>query len=386
MAVRRASSDLAGYDEQYATNLEYIRYVLTEAIAPVLRGIVSIAFKLLQIINAIVKALFGVNLFGKVSVENFQKMKAGASGVGKAVKEIKKQLLGFDEVNVLTSQSDTGTSAGGVGLPDVDLSKSLGEMPKWLKDIEPIIWGIVGAIIALKAGLDGIQALGIGIAVTGLVVAFKALIDYVKNPSWEKFGKVIQGIGIAIAGLALVIGGPAGITVAVAGAITYIVGLVVSNWDKIKSFLQNGIDWLKGLTGVIQAIFGDGISAVWEVFVSALQDILNAFDSFFSGVRKIFDGIIEFIRGVFTGDWKEAWNGLQKIVSGVWDAIIGTLKYGLSAILKLAVTIASTVGFIISSAFKGVVNAVLGAIETILNAPIKAINGLITTINKVPRN
>ena len=41
MFLRRASSDLASYDQQYATNLEYIRYALTQAIAPVLQWIVN---------------------------------------------------------------------------------------------------------------------------------------------------------------------------------------------------------------------------------------------------------------------------------------------------------------------------------------------------------
>lgn len=110
MFLRRASSDLANYDEQYATNLEYIRYVLTMAIAPVLRWIVNMAMQLLQLINMIINALFGVNIFASGSAENFQKMKQGAAGVSGAVKEIKKQLLGFDEINVLTEDSDTGTA------------------------------------------------------------------------------------------------------------------------------------------------------------------------------------------------------------------------------------------------------------------------------------
>ena len=51
MLLRRASSELASYDSQYAANLEYIRFVLTQAIAPVLRGIVNLAMQLLQIIK-----------------------------------------------------------------------------------------------------------------------------------------------------------------------------------------------------------------------------------------------------------------------------------------------------------------------------------------------
>lgn len=135
MVLRRASSDLASYDKQYATNLEYIRYALTQMIAPVLQWIVNLAAKLLGYINAIMQGWFGINLFSRGSAESFNKMKAGASGALKAVKEIKKQLAGFDEINMLTDQSDTGTSAGagGVGMPSFDLSAMQGEVPEWLQ-------------------------------------------------------------------------------------------------------------------------------------------------------------------------------------------------------------------------------------------------------------
>lgn len=109
LAVRRASSELASYDSQYAANLEYIRYALTQAIAPVLRYIVNLAATLLGYLNAILQGWFGINIFANASAKSFQKMKAGAGGVSKAVKEIKKQLAGFDEMNVLSAQ----TSAGG---------------------------------------------------------------------------------------------------------------------------------------------------------------------------------------------------------------------------------------------------------------------------------
>lgn len=107
LALRRASSELAGYDKQYAANLEYIRYALTQMVAPVLKYIVNLAATLLGYINAIVQGWFGINLFANASVKSFKKMKAGAGGVSKAVKEIKKQLAGFDEMNVLSDQSSS---------------------------------------------------------------------------------------------------------------------------------------------------------------------------------------------------------------------------------------------------------------------------------------
>ena len=159
LAVRRASSDLASYDEQYATNLEYIRFVLTQAIAPVLRGIVTLVATIMKYIYAILNAWFGIGDKLNLSAENFRKMKSSAGGVSKAVKEIKKQLLGFDEINILTDQSDTGTSAGagGVGTPGFDISDLEGEIPEWIMDnrdlILSILAGIAGGIVAIKLGL-----------------------------------------------------------------------------------------------------------------------------------------------------------------------------------------------------------------------------------------
>lgn len=343
-ALRRASSDLANYDKQYAINLEYIRFVLTQAIAPVLRWIVEMTMKLLGYINMIAQAWFGINLFSSGSAENFNKMKASAGGVSKAVKQIKKDLLGFDEINVLTDQSDTGTSAGagGVGIPSLDISNFEGEKPKWLQwiidnkdNIIGIILGIAGALTALKLsnllkslglikkGLKGIQVLGIALMIWGIVKAVIALIDYLKNPSWENFGKFIEGIGIAIIGLGAIIGS---LPVAIAGAIVLIVGIIVKYWEQIKGFLQKGINWLSSKSEWVRKIFGNKIGNIYDMFVNTLQALLDWFDLVFTNIKKIFDGFITFFKGVFTGNWKQAWEGIKQIFFGVWDIIKGTLQ------------------------------------------------------------
>ena len=212
MALRRASSDLATYDQQYATNLEYIRYALTQAVAPVLRYIVELAAKVLQYINMILNALFGINIFSRGSAESFNKMKAGASGALKAVKEIKKQLAGFDEINMLTDQSDTGTAGGigGIATPSFDLSALNVKQPKWLewivknkKNILSILAGIAGALTTLKLGLGGLMALGVGVAIYGIIESVKGLLDFLKNPTWENFKKFLGGFAVAITGVAI---------------------------------------------------------------------------------------------------------------------------------------------------------------------------------------
>lgn len=390
LALRRASSDLAGYDKQYAANIEYIRYALTQAIAPVLRWIVQMAATLLGYLNAILQGWFGINIFSRGSAENFNKMKAGASGVSKAVKEIKKQLAGFDEINMLTDQSDSGAGGGGAGgaIPDFDLSNMQGEPPEWLKWIIDnrdlilsVLAGITAGLLAWKLGLDGIKALGIGLLIAGIVYTIQSLIEYLNDPSWTNFGKIIQGIGLAIIGVGALIGS---VPVAVAGAIVLIIGTITKYWEQIKAFFQKGIDWLTGKSDWVHQMFGDTIGSIYDLFTRTLQNLLGIFDSFFKMLKGIFDGIIKFVKGVFTGNWKKAWEGIKDIFSSIWNGIKNIFKGVIKIISDMVVTVAKTTGNIISGAFKAVVNGVMWAIENILNAPIRAINGLIGVINGVP--
>lgn len=444
MAVRRASSELATYDQQYATNIEYIRYALTQMIAPVLRYIVSLVATILGYINAILNAWFGINIFGKASAKDFQKMKAGASGAVKAVKEIKKQLAGFDEINMLSDQSDSGGGGGGGAggaMPNFDLSSLNAPIPAWLewiinnKDlILAVMAGIASALLAWKLGLDAIKALGIGVLVAGIVYTIQALLAYLKDPSWTNFGKIIQGIGVAIAGVGLIIGS---VPTIVAGAIVLIVGTIIKYWNEIKAFLQKGIDWLRDKGKVIREKFGDTVGDLYDMAVRILQSILDWLDNTFTNLKTILDGIIQFVKGVFTRNWSMAWEGIKKIAGAVWDWILNTvikvfqsmndfiqtkiqvitnlhnklwdaMKMGASNALNFIKSIFSGIaswfggvinnvinmfrnfgtraGEVIGGAFKGAVNGVLRAIESILNTPIRAINNLISTINAVPRN
>lgn len=390
MFLRRASSDLAGYDKQYAANIEYIRYALTQAIAPVLQWIVRLAATLLGYINAIMQGWFGINLFSRGSAENFNKMKAGASGVSKAVKEIKKQLTGFDEINMLTDQSDTGTSAGagGVGMPNFDLSAMQGEVPEWLQwiidhkdEILSVLTGIATALTLIHLGVEPLTALGIGTMLEGILWTIGAVKDYLKAPTWENFGKIIQGIGIFLAGLLGIILGFPGVVI---GVVVFIVGTIIKHWEKIRAFLQGGIDWLKGKSDWVHQMFGDTIGNIYDNVVKNLQIILNWIDGTFKNIKGAFDGFIKFVKGVFSGNWEQAWEGIKQIFSNTFQAILRTFGTFFTLIKNNVVTFARTVGDIIAGAFKIVVNAVLSAIERVLNSPIRAINRLIGVINVVP--
>lgn len=442
MAVRRASSELASYDSQYAANIEYIRYALTQMIAPVLMWIVQLAATVLKYINMIVNALFGINLFSRGSAENFNKMKAGAGGVSKAVKEIKKQLLGFDEINMLNDQSDTGTSpgAGGVGaaMPEFDLSKIDGEPPEWLKwmidhknEILALLAGIAAGLLAWKMGLGGIKSLGIGLAVEGIVYAVENLLGYLNDPTWKNFGGIIQGVGGAVAGLGIAFGSSAAAAVG-AGAIFY--GTIIKYWDKIHDSMQSAIDWLRDQSDWVEKHFGVVGKSIYKGILDTMQGVLNTVDIIVNAIKDTFDGLITFVEGVFTGDWDKAWKGIEKIFNSTWEAIKGVFMVFVDWIYAIVIQpiidvfnwlwssissgaqwafnsitgifnsiggffsgiinwiinmfrdLGNAAGNVVAGAFKSVVNAVLRAVERILNTPIRAINGLIGAVRSLGIN
>lgn len=325
-----ASSTLGQYDEQYATNLEYIRYLIAQAIAPALKYVVNLASTLLSYLNYIAQAWFGITLFSKNSSKNFMKARESTSKIKKDL-----QTTPFDEMNVLSDTSSSGTS--GAVAPSIDPSMLQGEVPDWLKWIADnkdlilsVISGVTAGLLAWKLGLDGIKALGIGVMIAGIVYTIESLLDYLKDPSWENFGKIIQGIGIAVAGLGILIGS---VPLIVTGAIILIVGTIIKYWEQIKAFLQNGIDWLKSKADWIKDNFGIVGETIYLIFVNLLQEVLDTADDIFRGLKDVLDGIIRFVNGVFTGNWKEAWEGIKQIAKGVADSLGGLFKFPFNMII-----------------------------------------------------
>lgn len=68
------------------------------------------------------------------------------------------------------------------------------------------------------------------------------------------------------------------------------------------------------------------IKVIVEVLANVLGPILNFIIDVIKGFIKILRGLIEFIVGVFTGDWKLAWQGIKDFFGGIWDIIWSLLK------------------------------------------------------------
>ena len=80
----------------------------------------------------------------------------------------------------------------------------------------------------------------------------------------------------------------------------------------------------------------------------------------------VLNGILTFISGVFTGNWKKAWEGVQLIFKGLVEALVGIFRVPINGII-------------------GLVNGMLSGIVAGVNLAIRALNKLNITIpNWVP--
>ena len=210
-AVRSAVSSVSQYNSQVSADFEYMRFCIANMLAPAVQWLVQLLYTALSYVNAIAIAWFGVNLFANASAKAFQKMQKGASGTAKSAKEIQKSLQGFDEMNILQDNSNNSSgSSGGILTPSINMSGMQGEIPGWLqwiidnKDlILAVIGGISAGIIAIKLGLSGIIALGIGVLIAGVILLIQGIIDFINDPTWNNFLTILQGIALVVAGIAI---------------------------------------------------------------------------------------------------------------------------------------------------------------------------------------
>ena len=109
----------------------------------------------------------------------------------------------------------------------------------------------------------------------------------------------------------------------------------------VFQFLWNNV--LKPIVSFVVSVFGPAFESAFEMIGGIID-----------GLSKAFGGLIDFITGVFTGDWKKAWNGVKDIFKGVFNGLISIVE--------------------------GVVNAI---VVNGLNNFLKGFNGIVTKIGDV---
>ena len=88
---------------------------------------------------------------------------------------------------------------------------------------------------------------------------------------------------------------------------------------------------IKVVMGVVRKRFVD----TFKTAASAVSLAASGIKSVINGMKKAFSGIMDFITGVFTGNWKKAWEGVKNVFSGIFEGLEGVLKVPINAVIGL---------------------------------------------------
>ena len=193
-----------------------------------------------------------------------------------------------------------------------------------------ILTGFKNKILAGATGLKG----GIAAALTSLKGVIVAVMTAIKS--------AVSAV------ISFIIANPIALVIA---AIVALVALIAVKGDEIQAVLNKLNNWLTNI-----------FTKDWtEVFGPVLGGVLNTFSKVFGdiwkGIHNVLDGVINMIKGVFTGNWKRAWEGVQKIFKGVFQMF--------------------------PSIAKAPINLIIGLINGLVKAIVSGVNAVIRNINKL---
>lgn len=141
----------------------------------------------------------------------------------------------------------------------------------------------------------------------------------------------------------------------------YIKPLIV---DKILPVIDEVILAIDAIWQTVKPVIDNVVNVIGSVLEPAIGLISNAIGVIFDVLK----GVLQFITGVFTGNWKKAFQGLKTIIKGVLDGIKNQFSIIFNGIWKIV---------------KAVINTMISGIESFANAGVKAINLLLGPIAKL---
>lgn len=330
------SSQNAGA-KQLSANIEYMKYAMGSALAPVIQFVTNLVYQLMKAIQSVAYALTGVNIFAKASASSYANM----AGNAKKAKEETKQLAGVhDEINNISDSNNSDSGSGGTTAPSFDLSKVDKSIIDTIKNGN---WYEVGATIGEKLNdamnnipWDKIQntAKKIGTNIAQFLNGFIATTD------WKQVGNTIaQGINTAI----------------------YLVQSFVHtfNWSGLGSAVANAINGFFKNTN--WGALGDTIS-------TGIKGALNGITAFFKDFDWSFivQGLIDFCKNI---DW-----------NGIVDAMFEMLGSAFASFVNLGMILGEKINEAIDEAgnfFSEKINECGGnVVEGIFKGIIEALGNL----------
>lgn len=103
----------------------------------------------------------------------------------------------------------------------------------------------------------------------------------------------------------------------------------------IEYFVSYVWPWLQKLLQFLKVVLIGAIKVLGAVIELFFEDFAVIVDS----IVEVLGGLWKFIKGVFTGNWSEAWEGVKQIFKGVFNGIVSIAENAVNKIIDLLNTL-----------------------------------------------
>lgn len=195
-----------------------------------------------------------------------------------------------------------------------------------------------------------------------LLTIFGGLIDFITGVftgnwslAWEGIKEIFSGIWDALK--EIVSGAIEIIKSTVNLAWTAISNITTTVWNGIKSLLNSVWNWLKSLATTLFTAIKDAISTIWESIKSTTSEI-------WEGIKTTLGTLWDTIKTAVD----EKFTAMRDAITGIWDTVRSKTKETWDGIW---------------ADIKGIINMIIGGVESMANRVIDAINAMIDAVNEV---
>lgn len=261
---------------------------------------------------------------------------------GDTAQQITANLIGiFAEVGMLISENATKLGRDILNMitqPIIDNKEKIKTAIEGvLQAIEPFTSGLLTAVQTVRDAVADIYDSHLKPLFDSIASGLSEILGKLLDGYNEYIVPVLQGLGERFKEL---MEGPFGETVdKVAAFIGKLIDAVKLLWEKVL------VPFFSWIASNIMPVLAPIIETIGTKFLSAIESIIKAIGV----IADVLGGLIDFITGVFTGNWKLAFDGMKTIAQGFADGV------------KLIISgVASAGGDIIQGLLDGVADTMSG--------------------------
>lgn len=275
-----------------------------------------------------------------------------------------------------------------IGTATVDWAKNLDWKPllssvdNLLQKLEPLIDLILDGLawayenVLLPFGKWTIEK-GLPAVINLLAQAFEfvtSVLEALKPVAQWLWDHILKDLGATVGEVVV------GIINTFTGLLEFFTGVFSGDWEKaieglktmhdgleqavmaVFNFIQNNI--MMPFDNFLQKVFAVDFTKYFGIFGDVMNGFFAGAKTVWDGVKNIFNGFITFLKGIFSGNWRQALTGLVQIFKGVFQMIEGFAKTPINAVI-------------------GLINGMISAVVDGLNGLLSMANGL---LSKLPEN